>query len=80
MANRNCCTFPYCEEPKDKEREAGLCVEHAQRWLQSDAFCTAVCDENVRWAMSISKKWGMREVAKHRRRWAKAEAARAEEG
>jgi hypothetical protein len=78
--NRNCCTFPDCPEPKDKERDAGLCTEHALRWLRSDAFAAAARDHDVRFAMSISKTFGLRELAKHRLRWAKAEAAREEAG
>jgi hypothetical protein len=76
MANRNCCTFPSCDNPKNKERNAGLCTEHSERWIQSDAFRAAIRDEKVRFAMSLSEKMGRGELAKHCRRWAKAEAAR----
>lgn len=76
--NRNARTFPYCDEFKDKDRDAGLCTKHAERWIQSDAFRAAAADESVRFAMSLSPKLGMREVAKHRRRWAKAEAKKEE--
>lgn len=74
--NRNACTWPDCPEPKDKERGGALCEEHESRWIQPDAFRAAARDEGVRFAMSISKAWGLREVAKHRRRWVKSEAAK----
>lgn len=75
------CTFPFCEEPDDKERDARLCTRHAERWLRSEAFRTACRDEKVVFWMSLgAKEKALKEVAKHRRRWAKAEAAREEEG
>ena len=52
--NRNACTFPYCTEPKDKERDAGLCKKHTTRWIHSKAFIAAARDPAVHFAMSIS--------------------------
>lgn len=74
------CKFPYCQTPEDLGRECGLCSQHTERWIQSDAFREAAMDENVRACFALGlEKQAMREIAKHRRRWAKAEAAREEE-
>lgn len=78
MGKRTCCTFPGCEEPKHQDE--AMCREHTRAWMRSKAFESATTDRNVRFAFALSKEMGMREVAKHRRRWAKAEAAREEEG
>lgn len=66
------CEVEGCEEPKNMERNAGLCTEHSARWLQSDDFRAATRDENVKAAMSLGlRDIAMRIVAKHRRRWVK---------
>lgn len=71
------CTYPFCEEPKDKERDTGMCEEHSSRWLRSQAFLDAAKDKNVRACASLGLKAQMkRELTKLRRKWAKAEAAR----
>lgn len=74
------CKYPFCERREDMEHGASMCAEHSTRWLCSEAFAAACKDEGVRFLMGVSKKMGMRKVAQHRRRWAKAEAAREEEG
>lgn len=77
MARNTCCTFPYCEEPRDEDRDTTMCEEHSAAWLCSDEFGKACREENVRAAMGLGlKKMAMREVAKFRRKWAKVEAAK----
>lgn len=66
------CAVEYCQEPKDKERNAGLCAGHSTEWLRSDEFRESTRDENVRAAMSLGlRDMAMRMVAKYRRRWVK---------
>lgn len=79
MARVKMCSFPHCEEMESTERGSRLCEEHSVRWMRSDAFRAAAQDESLRFAMSLSKQWGARELAKHRRRWVKAEARKEEE-
>lgn len=75
MANRNGCTYPYCDRAREKDRDTTMCEDHSADWLRSDAFREACLDENVRAAMGLGlKKVAMREIAKHRRRWAKRAA------
>jgi len=63
--------FDICEEPEDMERDAGLCEEHFQGWVNSKEWREAVQDDGVRFAMSLSKKMGMREMNKFKRKWMK---------
>lgn len=76
--NRNACTWPHCTAPKDKHRNCGLCTEHSQRWVQSAAFDAVGADPNVRAALAFGETFFKKEVAKHRRRWVKAEAKKEE--
>lgn len=80
MTRRNCCTYPHCEEPKDTERGAQMCADHSLAWMRSDAFRAAAQDPDLRFAMSLSQSLGARELAKRRRQWAKADAAREADG
>lgn len=77
MSKSTCCTYPHCENPQDRGRDAAMCSEHSERWLRSKAFMAACRDEKVRFAMSLGLQTAaLREVAKHRRRWAKQESAK----
>lgn len=77
MAKSTGCTYPHCEEPRDDERDTTMCEDHSLRWLCSEAFSAACRDDRVRGYMSLGlKKMAMRELAKFRRKWAKAEAAK----
>jgi hypothetical protein len=77
MAKNACCTYPYCEEPRDADRDTTMCEDHSARWLRSEDFAKACRDDGVRGYMSLGlRKAALREVAKFRRRWAKAEAKR----
>jgi len=68
MNKRNTCkVYPDCEEPVDKERNAGLCSEHTDAWLRSTEFRDAAKDEDVRFMMSLSKDMGMKIVHKRYR-------------
>lgn len=72
------CSWPHCEEREDPDRGCRLCAEHAQRWVQSKAFIDTAQHPDVRAAMFFGESFFKKEVAKHRRRWVKAEAAREE--
>jgi len=74
--NRNQCTWPHGPEPRDVDRDCGLCAEHSDRWLQSKAFLDTARDPNVRAAAAFGATFLKKEVAKHRRRWVKAESAK----
>jgi hypothetical protein len=63
--------YDICQEPKDKERKAGLCEEHTLMWMRSEELREATQDEGVRFAMALSTKMGMREANKFKRRWMK---------
>lgn len=60
-----------CQNAADKERGAGLCDEHTDEWMRSKEWREAIADEGVRFAMSLSKKMGMHEVNKFKRKWMK---------
>lgn len=75
MAKNTCCTFPYCEYPREKDRDTTMCEDHSSAWLRSEEFAKACRDENVRGYMALGLKTAaMRELAKFRRKWAKAES------
>lgn len=72
MAKKNECEFPGCTEAKGDE---GMCGEHYARWRGSDAWREAMSSKSVRgWAELGLKDMAMKEMGKHRRRWAKREA------